>query len=191
MVVSCDFEVRPHETELSPQERASARDAFVREFERQFNDWVGIAKCCSDVDRDRDWEILGFSSWHAWILDAAPRSRSYIYLVVGRYKELAPDIPDAELERIPLGSAGILRQLSPAVRQDSKIRKAAQMRPSEFRQVIATEYPNQHVEPVVECRLRFVLSAWERIQAAYEAYKVLDESASLETFLEWAVSETL
>lgn len=180
-------EIREHS--LSSKERAEARDSYVRGFERQFSDWTEIAKVCIEVERDQDYLLLGFPSWHAWLLAAAPRSRSYIYLVVGRFKELIADIPEAELALIPLGSAGVLRQLSSKIRQDPKVRQAAANKPSELRQVLASEFPLQHIEPVVEQRLRFSLSQWERIESAWEAYKLVDPTASLETFLEFAVSE--
>jgi len=177
------------ECSLSPKERAEARDCFVRAFEEQFNNWVSIAKVCIEVERDKDYLLLGFQSWHAWLLAAAPRSRSYIYLVVGRFKELSPDISEEELAQIPLGSAGVLRQLSPAVRKVSKIRQAAKGKPSDLRAVVAKEFPLQHVEGIVEQRLRFTTSQWMRIEGAYEAYLLTDEGASLETFIEWLVSE--
>lgn len=174
---------------LTPKERAEARDSFVRSFERQFSDWTEIAKVCIEVERDRDFEVLGFSSWHSWLLNAAPRSRSYIYLVVGRYKELSVDIPEAELAQIPLGSAGVLKQLSSKIRQDPKIRQAARSKPGDLRQVIQNEFPLQHIEGIVEHRLRFTTSQWGKIESAFEAYKTVDESASLEIFFEWLVSE--
>lgn len=177
------------ETSLSPQERAQARDFRVRDFERQFNDWTEIAKCCIEVERDQDYKLLGFPSWHAWLLDAAPRSRSYIYLVVGRFKELIADIPEEELAQIPLGSAGVLRSLSSAARKSSKIRQAAQSKPAEFRKVLEQEFPEQHIEPIVECRLRFKLSFWVNFEAAYEKYKLTDETATKEDFVEYLVSE--
>lgn len=180
-------EIREHR--LSPKERAFARDSYVRDFERTFQDWTAIAKCCIDIERDRDYELLGFASWHAWLLDAAPRSRSYIYLVVGRYKELIADIPEEELAQIPLGSAGVLRQLSSSARRLSKIRQAAQSKPAEFRKVLDQEFPEQHLEPLVECRLRFKLSFWSLFEAAYEKYKLTDETGSKEDFIEFLVSE--
>jgi hypothetical protein len=177
------------EFSLTPKERAESRDNYVRVFDQQWADWSSIAKVCVDMDRDRDWEILGFASFNQYLVTAAPRSRSYLYLVIGRYRELSPDIPDEELAQIPLSNASVLKQLSPEVRRESKIGRAAKGKPAEFREFVAREYPQQHVEPLVEQRLRFTLSAWQRIEAAWEAYKVIDESASLETFLEWLVSE--
>jgi hypothetical protein len=174
---------------LTPKARAEARDSFVRAFDEQFSNWVSIAKCCVDVERDKDWELLGFESYGAWLVDAAPRSRSYLYLVIGRYKELLPDIPEKELEQIPLGSAGILKQLSSKIRQNPKVRKAASSKPAELRQVLEQEFPQQHIESVVEQRLKFTLSQWDKINTCYETYKLTDETATLEEFIEWLVSE--
>lgn len=176
------------ESDLTPLERAQARDGYVRQFERQFSDWTEIAKVCIEVEHDQDYKLLGFHSWNAWLLDAAPRSRSYIYLVVGRYKELN-DIPEEKLAQMPLGSAGILKQLSPAVRKDPEVIEAAQESPKALRKCLEKEYPMQHIEPIVEQRLRFTMSQWNKIESAWEAYKVVDPTASLEVFFEWLVSE--
>ena len=178
------------ELNLTPKGRAEARDSFVRSFERQFADWTEIAKVCIEVDRDKDYLLLGFSSWHSWLIEAAPRSRSYIYLVVGRYKELSPDIPDEDLAQIPITATTLLRKVSSKVRQSSNIRHQAKNGSvNELRNAIEQEFPEQHLEGIVEQRLRFTTSQWERIEAAYEAYRVVDSTASLEVFFEWLVSE--
>jgi hypothetical protein len=182
-------EIRTTEFNLSPQDRAEARDSFVRSFERQFADWSEIARVCCQVEQDKDYLLLGFHSFGAWLIEAAPRSRSYIYLVMGRYKELSPDISDAELAEIPLESAGVLKQLSSGVRRQSKVRQQAKGKASDLVVAIQKDFPDQHVEGIVERKLKFTTSQWQRIELAYEIFKVQDESASLETFIEWLVSE--
>lgn len=174
---------------LSSRERAEARDSYVRAFDRQFADWAEIAKACIDVERDKDYLILGFKTWHEWLLDAAPMSRSYIYIVVGRYKELVPDIPHEELSRIPLGSAKVLAGVSSTVRRNPKVKSAAIKEPKKFREYIRDHHPDQHIEGIVERKLKFTTSQWERVEACYEAYLLTDEGASLETFIEWLCSE--
>lgn len=190
MASTWDIEIRPEST-LSPRERAEARDSRVREFESQWSAWAEIARCCIEVRRDRDYELLGFTSWHAWLMDAAPRSRSYIYLAIGRYEELLPDIPEEELQQIPLGSAGVLRQLSSKIRQNPKIREAAKQKPSAVRKILAEDFPEQHIEHIVEVKLKFTASQWQVIQAEYDAYRMAEPNASLESFFEFAVSECL
>lgn len=177
------------ETDITPKERALARDSFVRSFERQFADWAEIARVCCQIEQDKDYHLLGFASFGAWLMQAAPRSRSYIYLVMGRYKELSPDISDEELAQIPLESAGVLKQLSPSVRRQSKVRQQAKGKASELIVTVQKDFPDQLIEGIVERRLKFTTSQWQRVEAAYEAYLVTDEGASLETFIEWLVSE--
>lgn len=177
------------EISMSPKERAKARDLYVRDFDRQFADWAGIADCCLAVDRDRDWEILQFHSFHAWLLDAAPASRSYLYLVMGYYKKLILDIPAEELAEIPLGSAGVLASMSSTVRRDPKIRKAAKKKPGEFIREVQEMAPEQHVEGRHRVTLDFPLSAWTLIENAYQKFQELGGPASLETFVEFLVSE--
>ncbi len=188
MVIPADIEIRP-DTDLSPQERAQARDSFVRSFERQFADWSEIAKVCCQIEQERDYLLLGFHSFGAWLIAAAPRSRSYIYLVMGRYKELAPDISDADLARIPLESTEVLKQLSSNVRRNPELASAAIKEPKDLRKHIQENHPDQHVELVVEKTIRFTASQWERVEAVYEAYLLTDEGASLATFVEWLCSE--
>ena len=177
------------ETHLSPQERAEARDSYVRSFERQFADWVDIAKVCIEVERDRDWELLGFASWNAWLLDAAPRSRSYIYLVTNRYKELSPDIPDEKLSAIPIGNTSILRKVSKKRRQEPKIIEAATHKPREFLKDLQELAPEQHLETIVEKTFKFSASQWEVIEVVYEKWNERDGPASFEDFIEWMASE--
>lgn len=171
---------------LTPKERATARDNFVRAFDEQFSNWAAIAKCCVDVERDEDWKELGFATYNKWLADAAPRSKSYLYLVIGRYKELAPDIPDAELQEIPLGSAGILKQLSPAVRRQSKIRQAAKSKPSELRQILRDTQPEQHIETLDVRPFRFTESQAALHDEALESYNILHEChITAEEFIEY------
>jgi hypothetical protein len=188
MSACVDIEIRP-EIAISPKERAEARDSYVRSFEEQFSNWSAIAKVCVDMDRDRDWELLGFHSFGAYLVATAPRSRSYLYLVMGRFKELVPDIPEEELAEIPLGSAGVLVQMSKTKRKDPEIRKSAKKKPAEFLKDVQETDPNQHLELRHRITLDFEDSAWSVIEATFEKYKVIEGECSLETFFEWAVSE--
>jgi hypothetical protein len=175
---------------LSQLQKAKRHDSFVREFDRQFADWTAVAKVCVEVEREREWEILGFDSFPAWLVSAAPKSRSYLYLVMGRYKELIADIPETELAQIPLGSAGVLKQLSPAVRRNPRVQEAAKKKPQELCEVLDKEFGEQHVEARVKKILWFPVSAWAIIESKYEAYKLKDEHAQLEDFIEFLVSES-
>ncbi len=191
MVIPADIEIRP-DTDISPKERAEARDSFVQEFERQFSNWVDIARVCSDIERDKDYLLLGFSSYHAWLIDRAPRSRSYIYLVTNRYRELIVDIPEEELAQIPLGSAGVLKQLSSKIRQDPEVRKAARKKPSELRQAVRESHPEMHIEGLDARTLDFTESqaaVWDEMLACYR--QMNNHSASAEEAAEWIASQWL
>ena len=179
------------EFNLSPKDRAFARDSFVRSFERQFSDWAEIAKACIDVERDKDYLVLGFNSWHAWLLDAAPMSRSYIYILVGRYKELAPDIPHEDLARMPASSAKVLQGVSSKVRQNPKLKSVAikSRKAKEVQAYIRENHPDQHIEGTVERKLKFTTSQWDRIELAFETYLMANPGSSLESFIDWLVVE--
>src|SRR5580765_227638 len=177
---------------LSPKERAKARDSYARSFERQFRDWCAIAECCLAIERDRDWEILGFSSFHAWIMDAAPASRRYIYLVMGIYKDLSVDIPQEELEKMPVGTGAVLHQQvkSKKLRRDPRVLEASKQKPHDFAKAMQEIAPNQHVEGLVRKVVNFTASQWSVIEATFEKYQVMEDgSASFASFIEWMCSE--
>jgi len=174
---------------LPPDERAQMRDRFVREFETQFSDWSAIARVCVDVDKDKDWKVLGYRSWDAWLQSAAPRSRSFIYLVVSHYKALSPDISDEELAEMPLASATVLKGVSSKARRDPKVQKSAHGRTKELRETIMREHPDQHLESVVTPKLKFSFSAWHKISDALEAYQMVEPNATIESFMEFIVTE--
>ena len=170
-------------------QRAQDRDAFVRDFDAKWGDWCPIAEACVAVERDRDWALLGFHSFEAWLVNAAPRSRSYLYLVIGRYKELSIDLPPEELAQISLGSAGVLRQLPSSMRRDPEVQRQARKQPKEFRESLRERHPGQHIETIVEVKLKFTASAWNVVSAAFDAYRLVDETASMADFVEWMCSE--
>jgi len=177
---------------LAPQKRAEARFHFIRSFDEQFSNWVSIAKCCVDAENDRDWQVMGYESFGKWLKEAAPRSRSYLYLAMARYKELIDDIPENELKEIPLGSAGILKQLSPAVRRQSKIRQAAKGKPSELRQILHEELPDQHIEPLEIRTLKFAQSQAGIFDEMVECYRAINhQEATAEEAVEWLASQWL
>jgi hypothetical protein len=177
------------EWSLTPQERADSRDSRVRAFERQWADWTEIAKVCIDVERDKDYLLLGYPTWNAWIMAAAPCSRSYLYLVVGRYKELSVDIPEEELAQIPLGSAGVLKKLPSKIRQKQEVRESAKQRPEKFVADLQVMEPLQHLEAKIRKEVFFTASQWEIVAAKFEAYLLTDEHGTLADFIEFLCSE--
>ena len=183
------MDIEWRELPISPKERAAARDSYVRNFDRQFGDWTDIATVCIAVERDEDWKLLGFESWHDWLLQAAPRSRSYIYIVVGRYKELIQDIPAEELAEIPLGTAGQLRKMSKSSRRSPAVREAAKKKPAAFLEEIEKIAPEQHLEKIVEMKLVFSASQWNFIRGVFEKWCEKEGPGRLEQFIEWMATE--
>ena len=177
---------------LSPQDRAEYRDHFVREFERRFNDWSEIARVCCDVERDKDYLLLNFKSFHQWIISAAPKSRAYIYLVCGRYKELKVDFSDEELSQIDLESTTTLRKLSPAIRKDPEIREAAKKKPRDLRKLVVEKHPEQHLEEFDARVLNFPYSVAEVYDEALEIYRLFNNpGAPPEEFVEGLCADWL
>ena len=190
--MSACVDVEWRELKLTPKDRAEARDSLVREFERQWNNWSEIGRVCSEIERDKDWEVLGYKSYHQWLIAAAPRSRSYIYLVTGRYKELKDDFTDEELSQIDLDSTKTLRKLSPAVRHDPEVREAAKKKPRELRRLIVERHPEQHVEDIEERTLKFETSQAAIFDEAVEAWRKLNNpEESAEAILEDILNDYL
>jgi hypothetical protein len=177
-----DVEVR---NSLTPRERAEQRTETLREFERNFKDWASIARLCLDVERDEDYKLVGCDSFGAYLKKYATCSRSYLYLAMGRYKELQAEFSDSELADIPLGSAGVLKQLSPAVRKSSKIRQAAKEKPEKLRQIVEQEFPEQHLLGLdIRC-LKLDTSQAEVFDEALGIYRALNNHcATVEEFVE-------
>lgn len=189
---SCvDFEVRP---KSSITERALQYDVRVREIDRTVREsWSELAAICIQV-RDKElWRMLPakFHSFDDWLIDAAPCCRATVYKGMGVLSVIAKDLSPQEIAGIEIGNAILLSQVSSSVRRDPEVIQAAKSGRSsnKLREIVRTKYPNQHVEAIVEKKLHFTTSQWEKIEAAHEAYKLTDEMASLETFLEWCVSE--
>ncbi len=99
-----------------------------------------------------------YESFNAWLLDAAPYSRSHCYAAKGIVEELSKDIPRDTLLRIDETNARTLLEVSSALRQDEAILRAAQTMPGpEFLEHIQTQHPLQHVEATK--RFSVILSA--------------------------------
>jgi hypothetical protein len=198
--VTCP-EVR--EFTLTAQERAEAHDSRVREINRIVREsWSELAAICIQVRDRQEWKLLQcltldierpFSSFDDWLLDAAPVCRATAYKGMGILSVLAKDLAPEEIAGIEIGNASILAYevSSPSVRRDPEVIEAAKSgrHSKKLRDVVMQKYPNQHLENIVEKKLVFSRSAWEKIEAAYDAYRLIDEKARLEDFFEWAVSE--
>ena len=196
MTPTCvDVEVRQC---ITPREKAIAYDHRVREIDRVVREsWSELAAICIQV-RDKElWRLLRprpdvtFHSFDDWLLDAAPVCRATVYKGMGILSTLAKDLTPEQISGIEIGNAALLAHVSSSVRRDPEVIEAASggRHSKKLRDVVRTKFPEQHIETIVEKKLHFTSSQWDKIESAYESYQVVDPSASLETFFEWAVSE--
>lgn len=145
----CDHEIR--RPLLDMKEQAKADDEYVRQFDRQLRDWPHLAQVCLRVSEQGEWEILGFHSYDAWLMDAAPFSRSMAYWAVATFKELSGDFTPDELREMPSSTARVMKQLSTSARRNPVIREAAKKKRRDFVKVVKQIEPHQHVEDIT-CR---------------------------------------
>lgn len=166
------------------QERMSLaveRDSRVRELERQHvATWSEMAELCQAVEEQQDWKLLGFPSYHQWLLDAAPQSRSAMYAARGLLAELK-EIPIETLRQIPLGSARTLAMVPRARRGETIVLAATRARPKAFREAVVEKFPDLHIE--ADERMAFRMSRSQRkvvegallMVSVIEAGEVVDE----------------
>ncbi len=192
------------EINVTSEERAQAYDSRVREIDRIVREsWSELASICIQV-RDRAlWKLVlrptldvePFKDFDDWLLDAAPVCRSTVYKGMGILSVLAKDLTPEQIAGIEIGNASILAYevSSPSVRRDPEVIEAARSgrHSKKLREVVMRKYPNQAIENVVERKLRFTRSQWEVIDSAWDVFKITDPSASLETFIEYLVSEVM
>lgn len=170
-------------------QRAQDRDAFVRDFDRKWGDWFPVADCAVSMERDKDWHLLGFTSFDHYLMVAAPRSKSYIRLVMSHHKELSVDLSPEDLAQVRLGSAGILRQLPHSLRRDPEVQREARKAPQDFRKSLGENHPEQRIEEIVTIKLNFPLSLWSVISQRFEIYQLTDETATMVDFIEYLITQ--
>jgi hypothetical protein len=191
------------------EELALQHDCRVREIDRIVREsWSELATLCILVRDNREWELLasrpmldvdgkeeirGYHSFDEWLADACPCCRSTVYAGMGVLSVLAKDVAPEDIAGMELGNAKILAHevSSSAVRRDPEVIAAAKSgrHTKTLRTLVMNKYPDQLLEDVIIRKLRFPVSAWERIEAAYEAYRLVNGSASMESFLEFIVVE--
>jgi hypothetical protein len=184
------------EIRLTAKETAVAYDYRVREIDRVVREsWSELASICIQVRDKALWKLLAssYDSFDAWLLDAAPVCRATVYRGMGVLSVLAKDLKPEDIAGMEIGNASILAYevSSSKVRRDPDVIEAAKSHrhSRKLRDLVQTRYPEQHLEDVVEKKLKFTVSQWERIEAAYDSYRTVDEKARLEDFIEWLCSE--
>lgn len=89
---------------------------------------------------------LQYGSFEAWVVAAAPQSRSDCFAAMRVIRELK-DVPVAELSQMPRCNLSLMQGLSSGVRQQPEVIEAAKTLPErEFVAKIQADFPAQHIE---------------------------------------------
>jgi hypothetical protein len=140
-----------HDKELHPKiEDAIAHDKKIRDTVALMGrTYIVLAKLFEEADQKRYWHVLGFDSCREYIQDRTGASRSGVYLAIGLVRELAGDVPDHELEKIPLSNAQTLAYAPGKVRSDPAMIRAAQEMPAkDFRNHMDRRCPTLHIKEI-------------------------------------------
>ena len=169
-------------------------DTRMREIDKRWTElWIEASDLAITVQDNNLWREGGYKSFESWLQQACPRSRSWVYLAIGTRKELR-DISDADLRRIPLGNAEILKSVPKAKRNGNKLLEAAASKPPrEFITDAIEAAPEALLEKLV--RKTFTASQWTKISEAIEQFRIqcddptISDSDALEGIAqEWSES---
>ena len=181
------------EIQQSRLDLAHTRTDRMRQLEKQSTGiWSEMAELAVLVDEQKDWELLGYRSFGAWMKENCPQSRSMVYMGMAAFKELQ-EIPVSELKQIPLGNAEILAQAPRSIRSTPKLLDAAKVQqPRDFRSTVIQSAPDSHLETIVRKRFKFTVSQLQTVDAALEMYGIINEDEAGEgTRLEAICAEFL
>src|SRR5262245_61134413 len=90
---------QPSDTDMR---HAMASQRFVRagELDRVYiSTWQEMGQLALEAEENRDWELLGYTSFNSWREAAFPKSRAVVYAAWNAVKELR-DIPAEDLKQI-------------------------------------------------------------------------------------------
>jgi hypothetical protein len=153
--------------------------------------WYELGKQFHNIAEKNYWKFLSgkdgkeFASINAWLAEAVPEvGRSTIYAARNAYNALKA-IPEAELRKIPVTNAHVLKELPEKERVKAKWVKAAQTdTEQELVSRIETELPDLHIERRKNLKLRPEASQHAVIDEAIEVMGWLNEIQGRENNLE-------
>jgi len=177
----------PQET---PLQRAKSRHAEVvsicEHLVAAMHAWGRLGKLCTLVERDKDWELLGYSSFGAWMMrieEVSGYSRAAAY----SYMKLFRELETHDVEGMSLGTAQVFKQLPAALQRSPQVLSdAKRMKPKQFREKIAKDHPESHIEMREDVCLKLDGSLAVLWHEALEGARLLngDPEMSYEQFLE-------
>jgi hypothetical protein len=169
------------EFKLTPKEQALTYDSRVREIDRIVREsWSELAAICIQVRDKMLWKELPgkYTSFDAWLLDAAPVCRATVYRGMGVLSVLSKDVSPEDIAGMEIGNASILAYevSSSKVRRDPEIVAAAKSHrhSKKLREVVKTKYPEQHLEDVVEKKFHFTASQAELFDEFLTCYRAMN-----------------
>lgn len=201
MFAEASIESRIVEAESSKLALAALHDARVRELEKQHVAcWSEMAELSLVIRDNQEWEMLvrekpvicetcgavactEFHSFNAWLLDAAPHSRSAMYMAMGLREELQ-DVPKEDLREIPLGSAKVLAKMPKKMREQPATIKAAKKQPREFVKHVQETAPELHIETSSPRAFALTASQERIVEGALQLVRLLMDLQTDEQCLE-------
>jgi len=183
-------EIRPTLDE-NPKDRAVLRFqeavALGEQLARAELAWVMLARLLTAIERDRDYETLGYASMGACMMEIellSGYSRSSAYAFVKLYSQCAAN--GVEVPTMPLTTAHLFKQLPAQLQRDPKVRESAERKkPRDFRNEIAANFPEAHIETLQEVKLNLDASLFSLWREAIELVRTLDNvTASYEQVFE-------
>src|ERR1035438_5695651 len=108
--------------EQTPIQRAKSRHAEVisicEHLVQAMHAWGRLGKLCTLVERDKDWELLGYKSFGAWMVaveEHSGYSRASAYQYMRLFRELEP--LGSAVDGMSLGVAHVYKLLTSEVRR--------------------------------------------------------------------------
>jgi hypothetical protein len=179
-------ETRPILDSQTPLQRARSRHAEVVEIcqhlVQALHAWGRLGKLCTLVERDKDYVLLGFETFGQWMMkieEVSGYSRASAYSYKKLYEELEP-LWATDVHELSLGTANVVKLLPTSLQRDPAVRSAAkQMKPKQFREKIAKDHPDAHVEMKEKIELNLESSAATFFHEIVESMRVLEEDPEL------------
>lgn len=183
------------EIEMTQLEKAQSYDGRMRDLEKQISQtWFEAGEIGLYMRNSKGWDLLGFHSFNAWLLDAAPKSRSVVYAAINALEELK-DVPSEELKEIAHSTVHVLKKLPKQVRSNPAVREAAKvLTTKEFSRKMKADHPELHLENYIKTEFYFESSQEKvvdhAIEKAQELYDLPTKELAMEAICaDWLLTE--
>lgn len=141
--------------------------------------WAKLGKLLCAMERDKDYEALGFKSMGRLMMEfelLSGYARSTGYHCIDLYGKAAKHA-ELNVGDMRLGSAEIFVNLPEHLQRDERVQMAASQAPSVFEEHIRTTHPECLIEKAHI--LKLPSSRWEVIKSAIEYYREVEDDQEL------------